>query len=584
MAVNDGNDEHSEIKRLRMGPRHIHKRLPGATLFLIAINVLSYVAGLESARPLLYLFSHATIYHLLINMLVLWVFGSYLESRIGWRRLLVYYFLSALGSHMLWQVMDGRPLSGASGAVSGLMALFFHRCHSAKRKAVIPIRLVVVNLDIHAGWFLYYWLLWHVYSPLYVGYNATYVGGFLAGAVIGMANRHRVKDRINGLLEKAVELIDNYSGLAEAEQALLDAHELDPENPDVNLQLGRYYSGSVEERTRQRGKKFYLDAAREYYLGGKGKTVAADVFLEYFLKYTEPVEPETHLKYSAVMSYVCNHEGVIRNLEPLVEKQDLKNRAGEKIFFMYMDSCLKAGFRERAEYAHERFKKAFPGSPLLKKAEALMRAFEPEPKREIKLKLSPSADTWEKAAGSIVGDINAVTSDIKRTDLFESELSFWVMLFLLMLVLPPFIPALLTVASPFAIAVAIIALPFAGTLARRTAMSLFGGIYAGRGPRSEAEGLREFNLSFFMDKARACEREGKFDEAITYLRGVLKEDRDNFYAQFQIARLYHKKLNMPSEAIQEYKKALESAPEGHPFRRDAYEGIRELSQRLNQPS
>jgi membrane associated rhomboid family serine protease len=570
-----------------MGPRHTHKRLPGATLSLIAINGLSYVAGFESARLPLYLFSHATTYHLLINMLVLWVFGSYLESRIGWKRLLIYYFLSALGSHMLWQVMDGRPLSGASGAVSGLMALFFHRCRSAKKKAIIPIRLIVVNLDIHAGWFLYYWLLWHVYSPLYVGYNATYVGGFVAGMVIGKTNRHRVKDRINDLFEKAVEFIDDYSGLAEAEQALLEAHELDPENPDVNLELGRYYSNSVDEKTRQQGKKFYLDAAREYYLGEKGKVIAADVFLEYFLRYAAPVEPETHLKYSAIMSYVCNHEGVIRNLEPLIETQDLKNRTGEKIFLVYMDSCLKAGFKERAEYAHEKFGKAFPGSPLLKEAEALMHTFEPAAKREMQLKLSPSADTWEEAAGSIVGDINAVTSDIKRTDLWESDLSFWLLLYILILVLLPLIPALLTVTSPFMIAVAIIGLPFVGVLMRRATMSFFGSIYAGRGPRSEAEGLREFNLSFFMDKARACEREGKFEEAITYLRGVLKEDGDNFYAQFQIARLYHKKLNMPSEAIREYKKALESAPEGHPFRRDAYEGIKELSQdssRDNQPS
>jgi tetratricopeptide (TPR) repeat protein len=115
--------------------------------------------------------------------------------------------------------------------------------------------------------------------------------------------------------------------------------------------------------------------------------------------------------------------------------------------------------------------------------------------------------------------------------------------------------------------------------------STFRSLY-GRRYKSEKEGLREYNANFFKDKALVCEREGRYDYAIKFLKAAIKEEKDIenlLEVRCRIARFYHKKLKQPQKAINEYKIVSNIAPKGHPFRRDAYEGIKELSQLIPSP-
>jgi rhomboid protease GluP len=71
------------------------------------------------------LFSHAFLHggeaHLMMNLIALYSFGGFLESLLGWRRLVILYGLSALGGGLA-SVAAGIELSvGASGAIWGLM-------------------------------------------------------------------------------------------------------------------------------------------------------------------------------------------------------------------------------------------------------------------------------------------------------------------------------------------------------------------------------------------------------------------------------------------------------------------------------
>lgn len=111
--------------------------------------------------------------------------------------------------------------------------------------------------------------------------------------------------------------------------------------------------------------------------------------------------------------------------------------------------------------------------------------------------------------------------------------------------------------------------------------SLFGGRY-----KSEEEGLGEYNANSFKHKAVVSEREGRYDYAIKFLQAAIKEEKDVenlLEVRYRIARFYHKKLNQPQKAINEYKILSNIAPKGHPFRREAYEGIKELSQLIPSP-
>ncbi len=88
--------------------------------------------GLRIWQPFTYMFLHGGLMHLLINMLVLWMFGGDLERTWGRRRFYTYYFLCGVGAGLIniliktIPVLFGRPPSdiptiGASGAIYGIL-------------------------------------------------------------------------------------------------------------------------------------------------------------------------------------------------------------------------------------------------------------------------------------------------------------------------------------------------------------------------------------------------------------------------------------------------------------------------------
>jgi membrane associated rhomboid family serine protease len=77
-----------------------------------------------------YLFLHAGPWHLIVNMLVLWMFGVQLERDWGTRQFLKYYFICGVGAGVCDVLMhavlgDWRTSTvGASGAIMGLLLAF----------------------------------------------------------------------------------------------------------------------------------------------------------------------------------------------------------------------------------------------------------------------------------------------------------------------------------------------------------------------------------------------------------------------------------------------------------------------------
>lgn len=83
-------------------------------------------------QPATYMFLHAPldIFHLLFNMLMLWMFGGELERHWGSRSFLRYYLVCGIGAGLLavpYNYLVGEPTIptiGASGAVFGLMMAY----------------------------------------------------------------------------------------------------------------------------------------------------------------------------------------------------------------------------------------------------------------------------------------------------------------------------------------------------------------------------------------------------------------------------------------------------------------------------
>jgi membrane associated rhomboid family serine protease len=93
---------------------------------------LGILPGLRIWQPFTYIFLHGGLWHLLINMLMLWMFGRELELVWGKKRFLNYFFLCGVGAGLIEVIVKFIPLLwghqpsdvptiGASGAIFGIL-------------------------------------------------------------------------------------------------------------------------------------------------------------------------------------------------------------------------------------------------------------------------------------------------------------------------------------------------------------------------------------------------------------------------------------------------------------------------------
>jgi membrane associated rhomboid family serine protease len=111
---------------------------------------LGFDPHLALSRPwtfVSYMFVHATLLHLLANMLMLFVFGPAVESRLGSRTFILYYLGCGIGAAVFALALSGlipvAPFIGASGAVLGVglaYAMFWPDAELILFPIPIPIR------------------------------------------------------------------------------------------------------------------------------------------------------------------------------------------------------------------------------------------------------------------------------------------------------------------------------------------------------------------------------------------------------------------------------------------------------------
>ncbi len=151
-------------------------------------------AGVPEAATLLsYAFFHADVWHLLGNMVFLWVFGDNVEDAVGHLRFLVFYCLCAIAAGLVHVAVDpgsSLPLVGASGAVAGVVAAYFI-LHPRVRLWVLFLGKIPLRLS--ALWALGAWAALQVWNAVSAGPGGVawwaHVGGLVAGAVLIVAMR-----------------------------------------------------------------------------------------------------------------------------------------------------------------------------------------------------------------------------------------------------------------------------------------------------------------------------------------------------------------------------------------------------------
>ena len=99
---------------------------PLAWLMLRPVAVVKYLMIWQLAT---YMFMHGGVFHILFNMLTLWMFGADLELQWGTRRFLRFYFICGIGAGVCVVLLNyilpwGNPNTatiGSSGAIFGIL-------------------------------------------------------------------------------------------------------------------------------------------------------------------------------------------------------------------------------------------------------------------------------------------------------------------------------------------------------------------------------------------------------------------------------------------------------------------------------
>ena len=104
-------------------------------------------------QPVTYLFFHGGIWHVLINMFVLWMFGSELERLWGKQHFLKYYFVTGVGSGIITAIFSlhsTTPVVGASGAVFGVLLAYglTYPNRTVYLYGIIPIKSILFVIGI----------------------------------------------------------------------------------------------------------------------------------------------------------------------------------------------------------------------------------------------------------------------------------------------------------------------------------------------------------------------------------------------------------------------------------------------------
>ncbi|MBW4625515.1 MAG: rhomboid family intramembrane serine protease [Brasilonema octagenarum HA4186-MV1] len=146
-------------------------------------------------------FLHGGWWHLLSNMLYLWIFGNNIEDRLGHFKYLIFYLsCGALAALCQWVIGrdSGIPSLGASGAIAGILGAYIIRFPDTRVLSLIFLGFFVTTIRIPALVVIGLFFVQNVISGLAnlqaaanmsvetggVAYWA-HIGGFVFGVILG---------------------------------------------------------------------------------------------------------------------------------------------------------------------------------------------------------------------------------------------------------------------------------------------------------------------------------------------------------------------------------------------------------------
>ncbi len=331
------------------------------------------------------LFFHANFWHLFGNSIYLWVFGIFVEDKLGWKAYLFLYFFTGIAAGLVHGIMVGLfmrekifvPSLGASGAISGIMGIYLYRCYYSKIKLLVsiflPIRIQIPAVIILGIWFLQDFMggidsIRGIYRN--VGFWA-HVGGFLSGFGACKYLHYEVqarKEKLEFVAETTLNQSVGYGvGIKAAEKLL----ETEPDNPELHLNLVR---AKTRFRASAEGKDHYEKAIKHFLERNSEKAVEA--FIEYWRKYITVLPAKYQVRLSLLLNKNLHIDLSAHTLQALIDSDQPSDRHMEEAYL-----SLGKIYREQlkrddlAQYVYEKFLNKFPKSEHREFVERVLRSF-----------------------------------------------------------------------------------------------------------------------------------------------------------------------------------------------------------------
>jgi membrane associated rhomboid family serine protease len=147
--------------------------------------------------PLTAMFIHGGWFHILGNMLFLWVFGDNVEDALGHLPYLLFYLLAGIAATAVQVVVDSDsilPMIGASGAIAGVLGAYWVVYPRASVSVLIP-PIFFWAFRIPAFLLIGFWFFLQLFNGVAtLGYDAVgagggvawwaHIGGFAAGVIL----------------------------------------------------------------------------------------------------------------------------------------------------------------------------------------------------------------------------------------------------------------------------------------------------------------------------------------------------------------------------------------------------------------
>ena len=173
----------------------LHNARPGSGVELAPGLVCMVDAVPKYWTVITSMFMHGGWFHLIGNMLFLWVFGNNIEDAMGHGKFLLFYLLCGTAAAATQTFVSPHsivPMVGASGAISGVLGAYLLLYPRVRVHTLIILPIYITTVALPAWVMLGYWALLQLLSGLGslseidkggVAFFA-HVGGFLTGLVL----------------------------------------------------------------------------------------------------------------------------------------------------------------------------------------------------------------------------------------------------------------------------------------------------------------------------------------------------------------------------------------------------------------